>query len=118
MRIALILLLIALLTPLRAAAAPAPASQPASDEIKKLIDQLGDNDYPKREEAAKKLKAVGKPALPALKEAIAGNEDPEVVSRAQALVKRIEIRPLPAADPAGGNGMLQATRMRMPDNGN
>jgi hypothetical protein len=119
MRIAPILLLSALLlTPLRAAAAAPAATQPASEEIKKLIDQLGDNDYPKREDAAKKLKAVGKPALPALKEAIAGNEDPEVVSRAQALVKRIEIRPLPAADPAGVNGMLQATRMRMTVNGN
>src|SRR2546421_2659429 len=106
MRIALILLLITLLlTPLRAAT-PA-ATQPASEKIKKLIDKLGDNDSPKREEAAKKLKAIGKPAPPALKEAIAANEDPEVVSRAQALVKRIEIRPLPAPDPAGVNGMLQ-----------
>jgi len=38
-----------------------------------------------------------------------------VVSRAQALLKRIEIRPLPGADPVNVNGRLiaQATRMRI-----
>jgi hypothetical protein len=96
------------------AAAPA-ATQPASTEVRKLIDQLGDSEYPKREEAAKKLKAIGKPAVPALKQAIAANEDAEVVSRAQALLKRIEIRPLPQGDPVAlnGGGMINATRMRM-----
>jgi hypothetical protein len=105
-------LLLATARPARAAA-PA-ATQPASDEIKKLIDQLGDSEYPKREEAAKRLKAIGKPAVPALKEAVTANEDAEVVSRAQALLKRIEIRPLPQGDPVALNGgVVNATRMRM-----
>src|SRR5687768_18567467 len=71
----------------------------ASDgEIKALVDQLGAEDYAKREAAAKRLKALGKGALPALREA-AKHDDPEVASRAQALVKRIDVRPLPAPDP-------------------
>jgi len=95
----------------------APAS---NDELKKLVDELGAGDYAKREAAAKKLKAIGKPALPALKKAIADADDAEVVSRAQALVKRIEIRPLPQGDPALGNvGQNRVTRMRMSvNNGN
>jgi hypothetical protein len=92
----------------------------SKDEVKSLIDQLGAGDYTKREEAAKKLKAIGKPALPALKKAISDADDAEVVSRAQALVKRIEIRPLPDGDPALGNvGQNRITRMRMSvNNGN
>jgi hypothetical protein len=117
----LLTLLIAacLLTP-AGAAAPAATQAAASDEIKRLIEQLGDGEYAKREEAAKRLKAIGKPAVPALKEAAANNEDAEVVSRAQALLKRIEIRPLPGGDPVNVNGGLiaQATRMRISVNNN
>ena len=104
-------LLLAAIPPARAAS---PATQPTSGEIKKLIDQLGDDQYTTREAAGKKLKAIGKPAIPALKDAIAGNEDAEVVSRAQALLKRIEIRPLPQGDPVALNGgMVNATRLRV-----
>ncbi|MDB5319273.1 MAG: hypothetical protein JWN40_904 [Phycisphaerales bacterium] len=119
MRYALTLLIAAfMLTPARAAS-PA-ATQAAPDEIKRLIDQLGDGEYPKREEAAKRLKTIGKPAVPALKDAIANNEDAEIVSRSQALLKRIEIRPLPGADTVNANGMvlIQATRMRISVNNN
>lgn len=92
----------------------------SNDQVRKLVNQLGAGDYAKREEAAKKLKSIGKPALPALKKAIEDATDAEIVSRAQALVKRIEIRPLPEGDPALGNvGQLQATRIRMSaNNGN
>lgn len=113
-----LLIALCLLAPPRLARAAdeIPASK---DEIKKLIDQLGAGEYARREEAAKKIKAIGKPALPALKQAITDGEDAEIVSRAQALVRRIEIRPLPAPDPALiNNGMIPATRMRLGVNNN
>jgi hypothetical protein len=90
----------------------AKTDQPVPDDVKKLIEQLGDNAYAKREAAAAELKEIGKPALAALKQAISRNEDPEVVARAQALVKRIEIRPIPGIDP-NFNGGVHTTRMQM-----
>ena len=95
------------------AAAAADAQQAVPDDVKKLILQLGDDQYAKREAASVELKAIGKPALPALKQAIERNEDPEIVSRAQALVKRIEIRPVPGIDPNAANGQVQATSVQM-----
>jgi hypothetical protein len=109
MRIALPLLLFAgLLAPGARGIDPAPAA--AAPQVKALIDQLGDAKYDRREDAAKKLKAIGRPALPALKEALT-SDDPEIVSRARALIRRIEIRPLPQPDPAGVNGIIRARRM-------
>jgi hypothetical protein len=91
----------------------ADTDQAVPDDVKKLIDQLGDTQYSKRQEATTELKAIGKPALPALKQAIAQNQDPEIVSRAQMLVKRIEIRPVPGIDPNAANGQVQSTRVQM-----
>src|SRR2546430_17164737 len=109
MRIALSLLLFACLSaPWAWAVDSAPSA--ATPQVRALIDQLGDAKYDRREEAAKRLKAIGKPVLPALKEAL-NSEDPEIVSRARALIRRIEIRPLPQGDPAGGGGILRATRL-------
>jgi hypothetical protein len=114
MKLALSLaLLIGLLIPCpRARAAAAADDAAASEEVKKLIDQLGDGEYAKREQAAKRLKAIGKPALPALKAALTG-DDAEVVARAQAIIKRIEVRPLPAGDPNAVNALIQPNRVQM-----
>src|SRR6266481_4563888 len=84
------------------AARSADLDKASTAEIDTLIRQLGDGDYAKREDAAKQLKAVGKPAIPALKDAAETNEDPEVVSRAHALIKRIEVRRVPGPDPVRG----------------
>ena len=102
--------------PVRYAAAAPPAqgqrAEAVSDEIRGLIDQLGADDYGRREAAAKRLKALGKAALPALREA-AEHDDPEVASRAQALVKRIDVRPLPAPDRRNAGPMLRGMNMRI-----
>jgi hypothetical protein len=95
---------------LTALCAPAPRSRAADDdaspdEIKKLIRQLGDDEFARREAASKRLKAIGKPALKALKVA-AANPDPEIAARAQGIIRRIEIRPLPGMDPNIANGRL------------
>jgi hypothetical protein len=108
-----ILLSVALLVSCSVAVRAADAEQAVPDDVKNLIRQLGDERYAKREEASAELKAIGKPALPALKQAIERNEDPEIVSRAQALVKRIEVRPVPGIDPNAANGQVQSTSVQM-----
>src|SRR5690606_5677502 len=74
-------------------AAPAPVAlaqdggkQPAPAEaldarVERLVRQLGDRAYERREQAQRELVAIGRPALPALREA-AKSQDPEVASRA------------------------------------
>jgi len=57
-------------------------------EIKKLVEQLGHEDYWKRAEAYKKLKAIGEPALEEIKKALEG-EDPEIRVSAQRLIDEI-----------------------------
>ena len=74
------------------AAQDAPALTPpgtTTDDIASLVRQLGDADFRVREEATRRLRAVGKPAMPALREAL-GSDDPEVCSRADSLLRQIE----------------------------
>ena len=73
------------------------ASAPATDgEAPVLVKQLGDPDFKVREAAAKRLKDMGRDALPALTEALAQAKDPEVCSRADALMRRIQRPAIPA----------------------
>lgn len=109
----LLLITLCLNVPTTRAADPAAATP---TEIKKLIAQLGDDDYKTRDAAAQRLRAIGKPALPALKEAL-NHPDPEVVARAQTLIKRLEVRPLPGPDPHNVNGILNATRISVREEG-
>src|SRR5262245_4676323 len=68
-----------------------PNSQDVSPEVlKKLIEQLGDDNFDKRQEASQRLEKIGKPALTALKQAAQEHADPEVKSRAADLVRHIE----------------------------
>lgn len=87
-------------------AAPAPVAlaqdggeQPAPAEalearVERLVRQLGDRAYDRREEAQRALVAIGRPALPALREA-AKSQDPEVASRAAEAIEAIggEVEP-------------------------
>jgi hypothetical protein len=76
--------LVAVLLPGVAAALP-PLS---AAEIDRLVKQLGSNGYYEREAATKALRAVGKPALPALRLACEC-KDAEVRKRAQRIIEAI-----------------------------
>jgi hypothetical protein len=75
-----------------------PVEKPAQDEarkqaefdakIGKLIKQLGSDKYKEREAASQELKKVGKPALPALKEALK-SKDLEVRLRVESIMKEL-----------------------------
>jgi WD40 repeat protein len=68
----------------------AGADQPSAEEIKKLIEQLGDDDFETRETASKKLFQISEPALAALRKAAEKHNDPEIKARSAQLVARIE----------------------------
>src|SRR5262245_43766151 len=55
------------------------------DDVSKLVAELGDASFTKREKAEKRLKDLGRLAIPNLKEALK-NKDPEVVMRAERLL--------------------------------
>lgn len=57
-------------------------------KLAQLIRDLGADDFKTREEATGKLKLIGPPALPALRQA-AKDDDPEVRSRARAILKTV-----------------------------
>jgi hypothetical protein len=76
----------------------APKTKAAQNEadsaaiVKKLIEQLGDEDYAKREAAMKRLQTLGKPALNALREAAKNSQNAEIRRRAERLVERLDPR--------------------------
>jgi hypothetical protein len=55
------------------------------DDVSKLVSELGDTSFAKRDQAEKRLKDLGRLAIPNLKEALK-NKDPEVVMRAERLL--------------------------------
>ncbi|HEY7313951.1 MAG TPA: WD40 repeat domain-containing protein [Gemmataceae bacterium] len=59
-------------------------------DIRKLIEQLGDDDLARRREASKRLEEIGTPALELLRKAEDGHRDPDVKLRAGLLVRAIE----------------------------
>ena len=59
----------------------------SSEEINRLVEQLGDDDFTKRTEARKKLEAIGEPAVSALKKAVETATDVEIRSAAKAILE-------------------------------
>src|SRR5439155_1925022 len=57
--------------------------------LKKLVKQLGDDDFDMREEATRQLVAAGAPARPFLQEALKDG-DQEVVGRARKCLQQID----------------------------
>src|SRR5207248_721282 len=66
-----------------------PAKPPSKAEIMKLVQQLGDNDFDKREEASQKLWALGEATEPALQDATK-SDDAEVSRRARELLDKFK----------------------------
>ena len=88
-----------------AGGSPAPTGADLKARIDKLVKDLGADEWAARENASKELLAIGKPALPALKEA-AKSKDAEVASRAKDLIEKVEgsgspLEGLRALGPAG-----------------
>jgi hypothetical protein len=72
------------------AASDSPGKKDASSpELEKLIRQLGSHNFGEREAAERKLEAIGKPALAALRQAANEQSDPEVRSRIPRLIDRL-----------------------------
>jgi hypothetical protein len=67
-----------------------PAATPA--DIERLIKQLGDDDFDKREAASRALEAIGEPAREALLRAAIDRDDAEVRRRAEKLAKALELK--------------------------
>lgn len=68
----------------------ASTEQPGNERVNELVRKLGDDSFAVRAEASKKLKALGRTALVALRVA-ADSEDPEVRNRALELLLLIEV---------------------------
>jgi WD40 repeat protein len=69
-----------------------PPAEPAqAAEIARLIRQLGDDQFDKREEACKRLEEIGEPALPPLRQAL-DSKDAEVRQRAERVLAAIAKR--------------------------
>ena len=93
MMLAALLLGGALLGPGTAAAKepePVPPKPPTPEEIRQLVRQLGDDSFSVRELADDELRAVGPPAVPALREGLK-SPDPEVRRRARAILESIHL---------------------------
>ena len=54
-----------------------------TERIARLVKQLGDDAFRKREAASRELEAIGAPALAALRKAAASNDDAEIRRRAE-----------------------------------
>jgi tetratricopeptide (TPR) repeat protein len=79
------LALLSCLTLLPLIEAAAPPASPSASQIRRWIEELGDDVFAVREAATAKLRAVGSPAE-ALLEKAAESKDPEVARRAQKIL--------------------------------
>jgi len=85
-------------------------TQPAGADARRLIAQLGDDDFHVRDQASQSLRKIGKDALPLLADA-KNSPDPEIRRRAEMIGKQIDedLNPKPklanvAPGQAGGLG--------------
>jgi uncharacterized protein (TIGR03067 family) len=68
-----------------------PGKGTEAESIARLIKQLGDDAFPKREAATRRLKEIGEPALEALRKAAASDSDPEIRARAERISEVIAV---------------------------
>lgn len=76
--------------PLAAPPKPVVADGPADPATKKLIDDLGGDDWRAREKAGKALEALGEKALPQMRAALLATDDPETRQRLTVLVRKMD----------------------------
>jgi hypothetical protein len=73
---------------------PAPstsgADSPADAAIKKMIENLGSDDWRTREQAGRDLAAKGEKALPLMRKAMLATDSPEVQRRLSVLVRKLD----------------------------
>src|SRR5262245_3453121 len=69
-----------------------PIHEPVKDRIARLINQLGDDAFAKREAASKELQAIGEPAADALRKASTSDADPEIRRRAEGVLRALAAR--------------------------
>ena len=82
-----LLLAVAILVPLDD---PAKAAAPDAKQLKKLINDLGADQFSVREKATQALSEMGRPALPALRETLQQSTDAEVRQRARRVMDSIQ----------------------------
>lgn len=81
--------------------------------VNRLVEQLGADGYAMREAAERELAAIGHPALPALKAAAYGSDDPEIRARAEVVIREIRLEV-----PKKAMAMLQGTWLRQTSESN
>ena len=90
-----------------------PATGERADEIARLIKQLGDDDFKRRQAASTRLREVLADALAALADA-RKHADPEIASRADALIRQVSRRPSLFGRPGrAGSGAPLGQRVRV-----
>ena len=103
----------ALAAPVRAIDVTAPSDSargPNLPEVAALISQLGDADFHVRLDAARKLKEMGPPIIPAIKEALQSS-NPEVHARADDILEELaphDVTSIPQAT-SFGNQMMRVS---------
>lgn len=76
-----------------------PVPKVAGKSLEELVRDLGHEQYRTREEASRRIWALGDPALSLLQETAAGN-DPEMSHRARDLIRKIQLHITPETDPS------------------
>lgn len=71
---------------------PKEGAKASSEEINRLVNQLGDNNFAKRAQARKQLEAIGEPAIAILKKAAESADDAEIRNAAKAIVEVLEMK--------------------------
>ena len=66
-----------------------PGQETDAERIARLIKQLGDDSFTKREAASKELDSIGESAISALRKVVASSPDAEIRRRAETIIGAI-----------------------------
>ncbi|HYF49279.1 MAG TPA: hypothetical protein VEJ63_07735 [Planctomycetota bacterium] len=91
MRVVVVTLVAALACVAFSAEKPAAVKPLPKAEIEKLVQDLGSDDFNKRQEAEKKLADQGETARAALEAALKSSKDAELQARAKSILKKIDM---------------------------